>query len=227
MNFDIIVEYLPLFFEGLWVTILICAVSLFFGSILALPLALVRVYEIPVLKTFSRYYSYVMRGTPLLVQIYLLYYGLAQFDWVKDSVLWFFLEDALTCLLFGFSINLAAYLSEIIRGALMSIPRGEIEAARAYGMSELKLIRHVTLPGAIRRVIPPLTNQVIFLVHSSAIASLIAVTDILGAGRELNQSYYVAMEGFLTAAVFYLVLIMVLTVIFNSLEKKYAGFLRR
>lgn len=226
MNFDIIIEFLPVFFEGLWITIIICSVSLAAGSALAIPLALVRVYEIPFLGEFSRIYSYVLRGTPLLVQVYLLYYGLAQFEAVRESWFWFFIEDALICLLFGFSLNLSAYLSEIIRGALLSIPKGEIEAARAFGLSEAKVIRYVTLPGALRRVIPPLSNQVIFLVHSSAIASLIAVSDILGAGRELNQTYYVAMEGFLTAAVFYVVLISILTLIFRALEKRYAGFLR-
>lgn len=225
MNFEIIIEFLPQFFQGLWTTIWIVVISLITGSALSLPLALVRVYKVPYLAGFSRGYSYVLRGTPLLVQIYLLYYGLAQFEWIRESWLWFFLKDAETCLLFGFTLNLAAYVSEIVRGALESIPKGEIEAARAYGMTEFKVVQYVTLPGALRRVIPPLSNQVIFLVHSSAIASMISVTDLLGVGRELNASYYVAVEGFVAAAFFYVVLILALTVIFRFLEKRYAGFL--
>lgn len=226
MNFEIIIEFLPKFFDGLYVTLWIVVISLFTGSALSLPLALVRVYKVPVLGAFSRVYSYVLRGTPLLVQIYLLYYGLSQFEAVRESWTWLFLRDAEVCLLVGFTLNLAAYVSEIVRGALMSIPKGEIEAARAYGMSELKVVRYVTLPGALRRTIPPLSNQVIFLVHSSAIASTITVIDILGVGRELNASYYVAMEGFLTAAAFYVVVIMIITIIFRLLENRYAGFLR-
>ncbi|MGH1416962.1 MAG: ABC transporter permease [Pelagimonas sp.] len=225
MNFDIIIEFLPKFFDGLYVTLWIVCISLITGSALSLPLALVRVYNVPILGTFSRIYSYVLRGTPLLVQIYLLYYGLSQFEAVRESWVWFFLKDAGVCLLVGFTLNLAAYVSEIVRGALMSIPRGEIEAARAYGMSELKVIRHVTLPGALRRTIPPLSNQVIFLVHSSAIASAITVIDILGVGRELNATYYVSLEGFVAAAAFYVVVIMAITVVFRFLEKRYAGFL--
>lgn len=226
MNFSIILDFLPQFIEGLWVTLRIVGVSLFFGSLLSIPIALILAYEIPYIKRIAQAYSYIMRGTPLLIQIYILYYGLAQFEAVRESWLWFFLKDAETCLLFGFTINLAAYLAEIIRGALLSVPKGEIEAARAYGMSELKVIRNVTLPSALRRVIPPLSNQIIFLVHSSAIASTITVLDILGTGRELNLTYYVVTEGFVTAAVFYLALILVLTVIFNWFEKRYAGFLR-
>lgn len=226
MNFEIIIEFLPKFFDGLYVTLWICVISLITGSALSLPLALVRVYEVPLLGSFSRGYSYVLRGTPLLVQVYLLYYGLSQFEAIRESWTWFFLKDAEVCLLVGFTLNLAAYVSEIVRGALQSIPKGEIEAARAYGMSEVKVIWNVTLPGALRRVIPPLSNQVIFLIHSSAIASTITVIDILGVGRELNASYYVVLEGFLTAAVFYVVLIMSVTVLFRFLENKYAGFLR-
>lgn len=226
MNFNIIIEFLPNFFDGLIVTLWIVIVSLFFGSLLSLPLALVRVYKIAYLSEFSRAYSYVFRGTPLLVQIYLLYYGLSQFELVRGSWAWFFLEDAAICLLVGFSLNLAAYLSEIVRGALESVPKGEIEAARAYGMPELRLIRCVTLPGALSRVIPALSNQVIFLIHSSALASTITVIDLLGAGRELNQTYYVAIEGFVTAAAFYVVLILTATLIFRLVEDRYAGFLR-
>lgn len=226
MSYEIIIDSLPRFFDGLYITLWIIIVSLILGSALALPLALVRVYKIPCLSAISRGYSYVLRGTPLLVQIYLLYYGLSQFEAVRESWLWYILEDARVCLLFGFSLNLAAYMSEIIRGALEAVPKGELEAARAYGMSELRLIWSISLPSALCRSIPALSNQVIFLVHSSALASAITVIDLLGAGRELNQTYYVAVEGFLTAAVFYMVLILIITLIFRLLENRYAAFLR-
>lgn len=226
MDFEVIVNYLPRFFDGLYVTLWIVVASLLTGSILSIPLALVRVYEIPVLAQMSRGYSYVLRGTPLLVQVYLLYYGLSQFREVRESWAWVFLRNAEVCLLVGFTLNLAAYVSEIVRGALMSIPKGEIEAARAFGMSELKVIWNITLPGALRRVIPPLSNQVIMLIHSSSIASTITVIDILGVGRQLNSSYYVVLEGFLTAAAFYVVLIMGVTLLFRLLEQRYADFLR-
>jgi len=182
---------------------------------------------VPYLKVLADVYSYTMRGTPLLIQIYLLYYGLGQFEAVRESWAWYILKEAELCLLFGFSLNLAAYLAEILRGALLSVPKGEIEAARAFGLSELKLIWNVTLPGAIRRIIPTLSNQVIFLVHSSVIASVIAINDVLGIGRELNLTYYLVVEGFIVAAGIYMVIIFSITLVSRVLEKQYGGFLRK
>lgn len=226
MNFDLIIEYLPQFVEGLWVTVWLVAWSLVAGFVLSIPLTLVRVYDVPVASHLSQGYSYLMRGTPLLVQVYLLYFGVAQFEAVRESWAWVLLEDPVNCLILGFSLNTAAYMSEILRGAFRAVPPGEIEAARAFGMSEIRVIRYVTLPNALRRSIPPLSNEVIFLTHASVIASVLSVADILGVGRELNGSYYVVLEGFLTAAAFYALLIGILTVISGLLEKKYAGFLR-
>lgn len=191
-----------------------------------MPLALARVYKIRFFSTFSYMYSYILRGTLLLVQIYLLYYGLSQFEAVQESWFWFFLEYAKICLLVGFPLNLAAYMSKIIRGVLVSLPKGALEAARAYGMSEPRLIWTISLPAALCRVILALSNQVIFLVNSSAFVSAITVIDLLGAGHELNQTYYVAVEGFLIAATFYVVLILALTLAFRILENRYAAFLR-
>ena len=226
MNFDLIIEFLPKFYEGAWTTLWLVATSLVIGFIISIPLSLSRAYSVPIAAHFSSGYSYLMRGTPLLVQVYLLYFGLAQFEAIRESWAWVVLKDPETCLILGFSLNTAAYMSEIILGAIRAVPKGEIEAARTYGMSEVKVVRFVTLPNALRRSIPPLSNEVIFLTHASVIASVLSVADILGVGRELNASYYVVLEGFLTAAVFYAVIVGALTVISGSLEKKYAMFLR-
>jgi len=227
MEVDLIVEFLPKFLDGIVVTCRIVIISLFFGSVLCLPIALVQAYRIPYLAPLADAYSYIMRGTPLLIQIYLLYYGLGQFESVRDSWAWYILKEAEFCLLFGFSLNLAAYMAEILRGALLSIPKGEIEAAKAFGLSELGLIKNVTLPGAVRRIIPTLSNQVIFLVHSSVIASVIAINDVLGIGRELNLTYYLVVEGFIIAAGIYMVIIFSITLISRILENRYGRFLRK
>jgi len=227
MEIDLIIEFIPKFLDGILVTFRIVVISLFFGSILSLPIALVQAYRIPFLAILADAYSYTMRGTPLLIQIYLLYYGLGQFEAIRESWTWYILKDAELCLLFGFSLNLAAYLAEILRGALLSVPKGEIEAAKAFGLSELKLIWHVTLPGAVRRIIPTLSNQVIFLVHSSVIASVIAINDVLGIGRELNLTYYLVVEGFIIAAGIYMVIIFSITLISRLIESHYGKFLRR
>lgn len=226
MNFDLIIEFLPKFYEGLWTTVWLVTLSLAFGFLISIPLALSRVYSLPIAWQLSHGYSYLMRGTPLLVQVYLLYFGLAQFEAVRNSWAWVVLEDAKTCLVLGFALNTAAYMSEILLGAIRAVPKGEIEAARSFGMSEIKVVLYITLPNALRRSIPPLSNEAIFLTHASVIASVLSVADILGVGRELNASYYVVLEGFLTAAVFYAALVGVLTLVCGSLEKRYAGFLR-
>jgi arginine/ornithine transport system permease protein len=160
------------------------------------------------------------------VQVYLLYFGLAQFEAVRNSPAWVLLEDPMTCLVLGFALNTAAYMSEIIRGAVRAVPKGEIEAARAFGMTAAGVARYVVLPNAFRRSIPPMFNEVIFLTHASAIASVLSVPDILGVGRDLNSTYYVVLEGLVMAGLIYAALIGVLTVISGALERRYAGFLR-
>lgn len=207
MNFDLIIEYIPQFIDGVGVTISLVVISLVVGLVLSIPLALVRIYEVPIAAQFSQGYSYLMRGTPLLVQVYLLYFGVAQFEAVRNSWAWYFLENPMLCLIAGFALNTADYISEIWRGAFKAVPKGEIEAARAFGLTETKVVMNVTLPNALRRSIPPLSNEIIFLTHASVIASVLAVPDILGVGRDLNSSYYVVLEGFLTAAAIYAVII--------------------
>ena len=226
MNFDLIIGYLPRFLDGLVTTLWLVGLSVVAGLALSIPLALARISRVPLAASVSQAYSYVMRGTPLLVQVYLLYFGLAQFEAVRNSPAWVLLEDPMTCLVLGFALNTAAYMSEIIRGAVRAVPKGEIEAARAFGMTAAGVARYVVLPNAFRRSIPPMFNEVIFLTHASAIASVLSVPDILGVGRDLNSTYYVVLEGLVTAGLIYAALIGVLTVISGALERRYAGFLR-
>ena len=226
MNFQLIAEYIPAFIEGVGITLWLVSISFLVGLAMSVPLALVRIYGVPIASQLSEGYSYVMRGTPLLVQVYLLYFGVAQFEAVRDSWAWYLLEDPMICLIAGFALNTSAYISEIWRGAFKAVPKGEIEAARAFGMTEGKVVLNVTLPNAMRRSIPPLSNELIFLTHASVIASVLSVADILGVGRDLNASYYVVLEGFLTAAAFYAAIIGILTIISQSLERRYARFLQ-
>jgi His/Glu/Gln/Arg/opine family amino acid ABC transporter permease subunit len=172
VNFDLIIGYLPRFLDGLVTTLWLVGLSVVAGLALSIPLALARISRVPVAAQAAQAYSYVMRGTPLLVQVYLLYFGLAQFEAVRNSPAWVLLEDPMTCLVLGFALNTAAYMSEIIRGAVRAVPKGEIEAARAFGMTAAGVARYVVLPNAFRRSIPPMFNEVIFLTHASAIASV-------------------------------------------------------
>ena len=130
------------------------------------------------------------------------------------------------CALITFSLNTAAYTTEFLRGAIENTAKGEIEAAKACGMSRIQMMRRVVLPGAFRRALPAYSNEVIFMLHSSVVLSTITLQDILGVGRWLNGRYYLAYEGFITAMVFYMALVFLISQAFKFWEKKWLGHLR-
>ncbi len=226
LDFVLIAEHWELFLRGLWYTMTLVALSLIIGGILAIPLAIARAYRKPILNEIIWAYLYVFRGTPLLVQLYLIYYGLGQFEFVRESVLWPILREAWWCTLLAFVLNTAAYTAEIFRGAIEATPFGEVEAAKACGMSGWQRMRRVVLPSAIRRALPAYSNEVIFMVHGSVVASTVTIIDILGAGRVLNGKYYLAYEGFITAAVLYMLLVFLISRGFKFWEKHWHAHLR-
>lgn len=220
IDFALILSHWPMFLEGLGNTLLLVAFGLFFGALIGLPLAVLRWRRTPVASQLAGSFVYVFRGTPLLVQAYLIYYGLAQFEAVRDSPFWIILREPWWCCAIAFAINSAAYQVEIYRGGLDAVPRGEIEAAAAIGMTPGMALRRLILPSALRRCLPMLGNESIFLLHGSAIASMLTVIDILGAGRKLNAQYYLAFEGFLAATVIYMLLVWGITRILAQVERR-------
>jgi arginine/ornithine transport system permease protein len=166
-------------------------------------------------------FTYVIRGTPLLVQLYLLYYGLGQFDAVRDSVAWPWLRSAWFCAIAAFAINTCAYTIEILHGAMRAVPAGEIEAARAMGMTRAVALRRVVLPAAIRRMLPAYGNEVIFMLQATSLASTVTLLDLTGAAGEMNSRFYLPFEAFLTAAAIYLVITMALVGLFHAAERRW------
>lgn len=154
MNFDAIAENLPLYLGGLLVTLKLLLLSLAAGMALALPLAVVRTVFKGWPSRLVWVYTYAFRGTPMLVQLFLIYYGLAQFDAVRDSWAWPWLSSATFCAWLTFTLNTAAYTTEIIAGSIRALPAGEIEAAKALGMSRGQMLRRIVLPAALRRALP-------------------------------------------------------------------------
>ncbi len=185
MNFDLVFRHWDLFLSGIWVTLHLTALALVFGMLIALPasLSLARRTRF---SPLVRGYVYVFRGTPLLVQTYLIYYGLSQFDFVRESWAWVFLREAWWCALIAFSLNSGAYTAEILRGAIKTTPKGEIEGARAVGLSERQVTWLILMPSALRRALPQYGNEVVFMLHGSVVASFITIQDILGVGRTVN-----------------------------------------
>jgi len=154
LDYNLIRENLPLYLDGALLTLKVLLISLSLGLVLAVPLALMRVSRSPLLSFPAWLYTYVIRGTPMLVQLFLIYYGLAQFESVRQSALWPYLSSATFCACLAFAINTSAYSAELLAGSLKSTSHGEIEAARAMGMSRLTLYRRILLPSALRRALP-------------------------------------------------------------------------
>ena len=226
VDFVLIAQNWPLFLEGTFRTILLVVVALVVGGLLSIPLAVMRANKTPVWNGVIWGYVYVFRGTPLLVQTYLIYFGLGQFEFIRDSFLWPFLKQAWWCALIAFILNTAAYTTEIFRGAIEATPHGEVEAAKACGMSPLTRLRRVILPSAFRRALPMYSNEVIFMIHGTVVASTVTIVDILGAGRVLNAKHYLAYEGFLAAAVIYMLLVYGVTRGFRLAERRWHAHLR-
>lgn len=236
---DTILSYIPLdisliaqnfdrFLYGVWMTLNLTVLSLIIGGFMAIPLAIMRASRHSILNPLVWSFTYVFRGTPLLVQTYLIYFGLGQFEVVRQSWLWDpILSSAWWCALIAFTLNTCAYTTELLRGAIIDTPNGEIEAAIATGHSYRSRMRRIILPSAFRRAIPAYSNEVIFMLHGSVIASTITLQDILGVGRWLNGRYYLAYEGFITAALLYFMIVLCITWAFRGLERRYLRHLIR
>lgn len=221
LDFTQVLVHWPLFLEGLQNTIVICVVSFLAGGLLAVPIALLRVYNVPVLSQIAGFYIYLFRGTPLLIQTYLIYFGLAEFPAIRESILWPIFREAWWCVLISFSINTSAYMAAILAGAIKGVPKGETEAATAIGMSPWLAFRRIIMPRAFGAALPMIGNEAIFKVHSSAIASTVTILDILGAGRYVNARYYLPYEGFIAAAVLYMAIVFCVVQLFAFLERRF------
>ncbi|GLU38211.1 ABC transporter permease [Pseudomonas sp. NBRC 100443] len=224
-DYTVIWENLPLYFSGLLVTLKLLLISLAVGLLLAVPLALMRVSKRPAVNLPAWLYTYVIRGTPMLVQLFLIYYGLAQFETVRNSVFWPWLSNASFCACLAFAINTSAYTAEILAGSLKATPHGEIEAAKAMGMSRLKMYRRILLPSALRRALPQYSNEVIMMLQTTSLASIVTLVDITGAARTVNSQYYLPFEAFITAGVFYLILTLILVRLFKAAERRWLAYL--
>lgn len=228
LDIALITENFDRFLYGVWMTLNLTVLALLLGGLLAIPMAIARASRHPVLNPVVWGYTYVLRGTPLLVQTYLIYYGLGQFEAVRQSWLWDpVLSSAWWCALIAFTLNTAAYTTELLRGAIVDTPRGEVEAAIATGHSYGARMRRIILPSAFRRAIPAYSNEVIFMLHGSVVASTITLQDILGVGRWLNGRYYLAYEGFITAALLYFLIVFAITRVFRWIERRYLRHLTR
>lgn len=210
----------PVLLKGLGMTAILTAVSVLIGFNLGLGLALMRLSSNRFLAGFAKYYSNVFRGTPLLVQIFLFYYGLGQLSLIKDNAaLWWVISDGARCAVLALALNTAAYTSEILRGGLMSVPVGLVEAAQACGMSRMLRFRRIEFPLAIRQALPAYGNELILVVKGTSLASTITVLEITGYAKRLMSQTFAIFEIFAIAGILYLVINLLLIAIIRSTER--------
>ena len=194
MDFSIILNEYQFYLEGLWTTTWLVALSLLIGLVIAIPAGILRSHQNWLIKGPIWAYMYFFRGSPLLVQLFLIYYGVAQFDSLRESWLWYYFQEAWFCALLAFSLNTGAYTAEIVRGVISTMPKGELEAAKAYGMSRWQILKRSTLANSLKRALPAYSNEIIFMIHCSAIAGVVTIVDITGAARVVNARYYAPFE---------------------------------
>jgi len=220
MDLAFLWSVMPRLLDGAWTTLAILAQSVLYGLILAVPLALMRVSERLLLWIPAYGYIFFFRGTPLLVQMFLIYYGLGQFDEVRESIFWPLLREGYWCAIIALSLNTAGYTAEILRGAIQAVPRGEVEAARALGMSWPLVLRRIVLPKAFRTALPAYVNEIIFLLKGSAVVFTITVVDLMGTAKLIYARTFHVYEPLLGAAVLYLIMTFVITRGFAILEDR-------
>jgi len=226
MDLELMIDSIPMLLEGAGMTVQLVALALVVGMCLAIPLALARVSKYPALWMPVYGFIFIFRGTPLLVQIFIVYYGFGQSEAVRESFLWPFFKEAYWCAIFTFSLNTSAYTAELLRGAIQAVPHGEIEAARSLGMPRLLMLRRVVVPRAFRLALPAYGNEIILMLKGSALASTITLLDLTGVARVIVARTYAPYELFLMAALMYLALTLLIVRALKYAEWRLSPHLR-
>jgi polar amino acid transport system permease protein/octopine/nopaline transport system permease protein len=216
-----VISFLPALIKATPLTLLLTATAGIFGLVIGTLAALARLSTNRLLAWPAFAFTIAFRGTPLLVQIYLIYYGLGQVlpgTWVRHSFLWPYLRDGLWYAIAALSLNQASYNAEVIRGAIQSIPRGQIEAALSIGMTRWTIVRRVTLPQAFRHCMPVLTSDLIILLKTTSLASTITILEVMGTARMLQRQSLLIFEPLIAAGIIYFTVVFILTRIMNTVE---------
>jgi arginine/ornithine transport system permease protein len=223
-------ENLALYGNGILTTLTLLFSSVATGAVLALVFALALTGPWAALRWLVGAYTFVIRGTPLLIQVYLIYYGLGQLEWIQarwDAVWpWTYFKEPFFCALLAFSLNTAAYTAEMLAGAIRETSAGELEAAQAYGMSRAQVLRRIVLPSAMRRTLPAYSNEVVMMLHATSLASAVPnMLDITSAASRIYATYYLPFEAYIAAAALYLVASFCLIGFFKLSEGRLLAYL--
>ena len=218
---DLLIENYPRLLNATLLTIQLTVISLFFGIFVGAFFALLRSSKNKFFYYFSYYYSYIFRGTPLLVQIFIIYFGLGQLEWLRESFLWIILKEPYSCAILAFTLNTGAYTSEIFRSAFETINKGVLEAAEGLGLNKINIFFKIKLPIAIKQSLPAYGNEMILMLKGTSLASTVTLLDLTGVAKHIISTTFRPVEVFIVAGGIYLLMAFTIHNLIKFLEKKY------
>lgn len=227
MRWHWIPRYGDLALQGLWRTLWLLGLSCLLGFLLAVPLGLAQAAGPWFLAAPARWFCTVIRGTPLLLQLWLIYFGLGslfpQYPWIRESELWPYLRQAWPYALLALTLSFAGYEGEVMRGALKSVPRGQLEAARAYGMGRFTVLRRIWLPQALARALPTLGGETVLQMKATPLVATITMVDLYAVSSRVRQDTFIVYEPLLLLALFYMAIAGLIALLFRWLETRWSG----
>jgi len=222
MDLDLMLTSLPKLLSAAVITLKLLSVSLIIGLLIGFIFAVLRLNKNPFINKFAYGYSYLFRGTPLLVQIFIIYFGLGQIEWLRQTFLWVILKEPYWCAIIAFALNTGAYTSEILRSAFQTIKPGIIEAGKSLGITNKIILYKIQIPVAIRQSLPAYGNEIILMMKGTSLASTVTLMDITGVAKHIVSTTYKPLEVFLLAGGIYLFMTFIIHNLIKYLEKKYS-----
>jgi octopine/nopaline transport system permease protein len=222
MDFDLMITSFPKLLSAAVITLKLLSASLIIGLFIGFLFAVLRLNKNAFINKFAYGYSYLFRGTPLLVQIFIIYYGLGQIEWLRSTFLWVILKEPYWCAIIAFALNTGAYTSEILRSAFQTIKPGIIEAGKSLGISSKIILYKIQIPVAIRQSLPAYGNEIILMMKGTSLASTVTLMDITGVAKHIVSTTYKPLEVFLLAGGIYLFMTFIIHNLIKYLEKKYS-----
>ena len=221
MDFELMINSFPKLLNATIITLKLLSLSLFFGLFIGLFFAILRMNKNPVINKFAYVYSYVFRGTPLLVQIFIIYYGLGQIEYFRSTVLWVVFKEPYWCAIIAFALNTGAYTSEILRSAFQTIKPGFIEAGKSLGISSRIIFYKIQIPIAIKQSLPAYGNEIILMLKGTSLASTVTLMDLTGVAKYIISTTFKPIEVFIVAGSIYLFMTYLVHNFIKYFEKRY------
>ena len=222
MDFELMINSFPKLLNAALITLKLLSVSIIIGLFIGLFFAILRLNKNIFINRFAYGYSYVFRGTPLLVQIFIIYFGLGQIEYLRSTVIWVILKEPYWCAIIAFALNTGAYTSEILRSAFQTIKPGIIEAGKSLGISNKIIFYKIQIPIAIRQSLPAYGNEIILMMKGTSLASTVTIMDLTGVAKYIISTTFKPIEVFIVAGGIYLFMTFIIHNVIKFLEKKYS-----